>query len=145
MGIRKVDVTYLGAEYTCMFYVCFMYVLCMYVCFMILPHHYRLALLCVPPGNGFIPTSSLAEILKELDDTLSPEDLENIIKEIDTDGSGTLDFDGTIYCLKFVGAFSIFFLLRCLWLTQKTILRDSISYRIRNINDGINLTKLSIV
>ena len=46
------------------------------------------------PGNGFIPTSSLAEILKELDDTLSPEDLENIIKEIDTDGSGTLDFDG---------------------------------------------------
>ena len=51
--------------------------------------------LCPPPGNGFIPTSSLAEILKELDDTLSPEDLENIIKEIDTDGSGTLDFDGT--------------------------------------------------
>ena len=52
-------------------------------------------MLCHSPGNGFIPTSSLAEILKELDDTLSPEDLENIIKEIDTDGSGTLDFDGT--------------------------------------------------
>ena len=47
-------------------------------------------------GNGFIPTSSLAEILKELDDTLSDEDLENIIKEIDTDGSGTLDFDGML-------------------------------------------------
>ncbi|XP_037082647.1 troponin C-like [Pollicipes pollicipes] len=44
-------------------------------------------------GNGYIPTSSLCEILKELDDTLSPSDLENIIGEIDTDGSGTVDFD----------------------------------------------------
>lgn len=45
-------------------------------------------------GNGFIPTSSLREILRELDDQLTAEDLDNIIAEIDTDRSGTVDFDG---------------------------------------------------
>ena len=34
------------------------------------------------------------EILKELDSQLSEEELEGIIEEVDTDGSGTLDFDG---------------------------------------------------
>ena len=45
-------------------------------------------------GNGFISTNTLKEILKELDGKLSDEDLENIIEEVDEDGSGTLDFDG---------------------------------------------------
>lgn len=45
-------------------------------------------------GEGFIPTSCLREILKELDDALSDEDLDNLIEEIDSDGSGTVDFDG---------------------------------------------------
>ena len=45
-------------------------------------------------GNGFISTNTLKEILKELDNKLSEEDLENIIEEVDEDGSGTLDFDG---------------------------------------------------
>ena len=65
-------------------------------------------------GNGFIPTSCLKEILKELDDQLSDTDLDGMIAEIDqgmfdfhlthhsrnsnfllpyTDGSGTVDFD----------------------------------------------------
>uniref|UniRef100_T1GSK7 EF-hand domain-containing protein n=1 Tax=Megaselia scalaris TaxID=36166 RepID=T1GSK7_MEGSC len=44
-------------------------------------------------GNGFIPTSSLREILKELDDQLTEQDLDNLIEEIDSDGSGTVDFD----------------------------------------------------
>merc|ERR1712158_287544 len=44
-------------------------------------------------GNGFISTNTLKEILKELDGKLSDEDLENIIEEVDEDGSGTLDFD----------------------------------------------------
>jgi len=44
-------------------------------------------------GNGFISTNTLKEILKELDNKLSEEDLENIIEEVDEDGSGTLDFD----------------------------------------------------
>jgi len=44
-------------------------------------------------GNGFIPTSCLKEILRELDDQLSNADLDGMIQEIDTDGSGTVDFD----------------------------------------------------
>ena len=44
-------------------------------------------------GNGYISTDTLKEILKELDSKLTNEDLENIIEEVDEDGSGTLDFD----------------------------------------------------
>ncbi|XP_069189373.1 troponin C-like [Procambarus clarkii] len=44
-------------------------------------------------GNGYITTSTLKEILKELDNKLSNEDLDGIIEEIDEDGSGTVDFD----------------------------------------------------
>jgi calmodulin len=44
-------------------------------------------------GNGFIPTSCLKEILRELDDQLSDSDLNGMIQEIDSDGSGTVDFD----------------------------------------------------
>lgn len=47
-----------------------------------------------PSGNGFITTDVLKEILAELDPRLTPADLENIIEEVDEDGSGTLDFDG---------------------------------------------------
>ena len=45
-------------------------------------------------GNGYITTKTLREILQALDDKLGPEDLDGIIAEIDTDGSGTVDFDG---------------------------------------------------
>lgn len=45
-------------------------------------------------GNGYIPTSALKEILRELDEGLSEEELDGLIQEIDTDGSGTVDFDG---------------------------------------------------
>lgn len=44
-------------------------------------------------GEGFIPTSVLREILKELDDKLEDEELDGMIEEIDADGSGTVDFD----------------------------------------------------
>jgi len=44
-------------------------------------------------GEGFIPTSVLRQILKELDDQLGDEDLDGIIEEVDADGSGTVDFD----------------------------------------------------
>lgn len=44
-------------------------------------------------GNGYITTSTLKEILKALDDKLTGPDLDGIIQEIDTDGSGTVDFD----------------------------------------------------
>lgn len=46
-------------------------------------------------GNGYITTNTLKEILAALDDKLSSSDLDGIIAEIDTDGSGTVDFDGT--------------------------------------------------
>merc|ERR1712024_10504 len=44
-------------------------------------------------GNGYISTDTLKEILRELDNKLTEEDLDNIIEEVDEDGSGTLDFD----------------------------------------------------
>jgi len=44
-------------------------------------------------GNGYITTGTLREILAALDDKLSSDDLDGIITEIDTDGSGTVDFD----------------------------------------------------
>merc|ERR1719158_97958 len=44
-------------------------------------------------GNGYISTDTLKEILKELDNKLTEEDLNGIIEEVDEDGSGTLDFD----------------------------------------------------
>lgn len=46
-------------------------------------------------GNGYITTSTLKEILKELDDKITSEELDMMIAEIDADGSGTVDFDGT--------------------------------------------------
>lgn len=45
-------------------------------------------------GNGYITTEVFRDILHELDDKLSPEELDLMIEEIDADGSGTLDFDG---------------------------------------------------
>ncbi|XP_026475153.1 troponin C [Ctenocephalides felis] len=44
-------------------------------------------------GNGYITTAVLREILKELDDKITSEDLDMMIAEIDSDGSGTVDFD----------------------------------------------------
>ena len=44
-------------------------------------------------GNGFIPTSALKEILHELDPNLTDEELLGIIREVDEDGSETVDFD----------------------------------------------------
>lgn len=45
-------------------------------------------------GNGYITTNVLREILRELDDQLTNDDLDMMIEEIDSDGSGTVDFDG---------------------------------------------------
>ena len=54
-------------------------------------------------GNGYISTDVLKEILRELDNKLTEEDLDNIVDEVDEDSSGTLDFDGTlmIYWIRF--------------------------------------------
>lgn len=39
----------------------------------------------------------MKEILRELDDKLTSEELDGIIQEIDTDGSGTVDYDGNLF------------------------------------------------
>lgn len=57
------------------------------------------------PGNGFIPTSSLREILGALDDQLTNDQLNEMIAEIDTDDSGTVDFDGEFGMIKKIFAF----------------------------------------
>jgi calmodulin len=45
-------------------------------------------------GMGYITTDVLKEILREIDNELTEDDLNNIVEEVDEDGSGTLDFDG---------------------------------------------------
>jgi len=44
-------------------------------------------------GNGYITTDVLKTILAALDSSLKPSDLDDIIEEVDEDGSGTLDFE----------------------------------------------------
>merc|ERR1719334_3032928 len=44
-------------------------------------------------SQGFITNDILKEILREIDTTLTEEDLDHIIEEVDEDGSGTMDFD----------------------------------------------------
>jgi len=44
-------------------------------------------------GNGYINVSDLRDILRALEPNLSEDELDEMIAEIDTDGSGTVDFD----------------------------------------------------
>ncbi|XP_019875346.1 troponin C, isoallergen Bla g 6.0101 [Aethina tumida] len=44
-------------------------------------------------GLGYITVDLLREILKELDEKMTPSDLEQMIEEIDTDKSGTVDWE----------------------------------------------------
>merc|ERR1712243_194076 len=44
-------------------------------------------------GQGFITNEILKDILREIDSTLTEEDLDHIVEEVDEDGSGTMDFE----------------------------------------------------
>jgi len=44
-------------------------------------------------GEGFITPAVLKEILLELDHKLTEEELNDIVDEVDADGSGSIDFD----------------------------------------------------
>ena len=44
--------------------------------------------------KGYLTVQVLRDILKELDDKITPQELDLIIEEIDADGSGTVDFEG---------------------------------------------------
>ena len=52
--------------------------------------------------QGYITTDTLKEILREIDNKLSEEDLDGIIEEVDEDGSGTLDFDGKYFLMVYL-------------------------------------------
>ena len=54
----------------------------------------KLMIASVLTGNGYITTKVLREILAALDDKLTSEDLDGMIDESDTAGSGTVDFEG---------------------------------------------------
>ena len=43
---------------------------------------------------GYIATDTLRGLLKEIDDKLTKEDLDQAIDEIDADGSGKIEFEG---------------------------------------------------
>lgn len=58
-------------------------------------------------GNGYIPTTCLKEILRELDDQLTNEELDMMIDEIDSDGSGTVDFDGNFFQFSIISNTSL--------------------------------------
>ncbi|KAJ8981984.1 hypothetical protein NQ317_013636 [Molorchus minor] len=51
------------------------------------------AIMHVSPRLGYIGVDLLKDILKELEPNLSPSDLNEMIKEIDTDNSGTVDWE----------------------------------------------------
>ena len=46
--------------------------------------------------QGVIPVADLRWILRSLGDDLTDEDIEDMINDTDTDGSGTVDFDGKL-------------------------------------------------
>lgn len=45
-------------------------------------------------SRGFIPVADFKLILKELEPELPDPEAEQIVKELDTDGSGTIEFEG---------------------------------------------------
>lgn len=52
-------------------------------------------------GVGFMTCDCLRGILMELDPTLDDDDLDDIIEEVDEDGSNTIDFDE--FCKMMIG------------------------------------------
>lgn len=81
----------------------------------------------MPTAKGYITVEVLRQILHEIDDAISPGDLNLMIEEIDADGSGTVDFEGNFFFQinsesKRVSNSSFFFL----------------SYRIHGSDDRLN-------
>lgn len=62
-------------------------------------------------AKGYITVEVLRQILHEIDDKISPGDLNLMIEEIDADGSGTVDFEGIIMNEIKFSKLLIFFLL----------------------------------
>ncbi|XP_057369875.1 troponin C-like isoform X1 [Daphnia carinata] len=47
-------------------------------------------------GNGYITTQTLKDILAQIDDKLTSDDLDGMIEEIDIDGTGRIDVEGFV-------------------------------------------------
>lgn len=56
--------------------------------------------------KGYIPVADFKLILKELDSDLPDPEADQIVKELDSDGSGTIDFEGKRFFLKSLIAMS---------------------------------------
>ncbi|CAH1803081.1 unnamed protein product [Owenia fusiformis] len=56
---------------------------------------------------GQINTEDLRWILKSLGDDLTPEEIEDMINDTDTDGSGTVDFEGTFESPELYSSFVV--------------------------------------
>ena len=81
-------------------------------------------------GNGYITTATLKEILAALDDKLTNSDLDGIIAEIDTDGSGTVDFDGWYF--YFTNDFKTIFSVTTIIFIHPIILQDFHNFKNNN-------------
>ena len=61
-------------------------------------------------NRGVIDTADLKTILKALDPDMPDEEIDQIISDIDEDGSGTVDFEGKSFFFFFlIFTFKIFF------------------------------------
>ena len=93
-------------------------------------------------GNGYIPTTCLKEILKELDDQLTEHELDIMIEEIDSDGSGTVDFDGEysillLFYLNSLGSSNIICNLKL-----NNFIKDQMRLYLDNIIDNFETTQV---
>lgn len=59
-------------------------------------------------ARGYLTLDTFKEILRELDGSIPENELDGIVDEIDVDGSGTVDFEGTYrfhYFITFMQSF----------------------------------------
>ena len=85
-------------------------------------------------GQGFITTDVLKEILREIDSELTEDDLDNIIEEVDEDGSGTLDFDGKLDSINYL---SYKFLIKIVIYNNTYLTSTYFIFRVSRHDDGI--------
>lgn len=58
--------------------------------------------------RGYIPVADFKAILKELESDLADTEAEQIAKELDTDGSGTIEFEGEMMSNQILAKFHLF-------------------------------------
>ncbi len=48
-------------------------------------------------GNGYISNDELRQVMKNLGENLTPQEVEEMILEADTDGDGQVNYEGNIW------------------------------------------------